>query len=1272
MDIPIMTPPPETTAPSAAISLWRRFREKEISYLTLPLLVMATVVEIVILSTGFMYQKTVCVPQGMGVTLFGIGPLGAVILAVELLKLPLAIWTAARKGWLKAFMIAVGLPLICVLTFQLVKDMAVYEMGVAMVPATELRDKAATEELKIKRLNEELENQTKDGNSVQSFVDAKRAERDRKLAELTSRQEKAKSEIEESLKRNDATRTDAITLTDYQKKELAEVEIRQAKLIQQCEADSAQLTKAIAELRSRREIELYRAKDWNAEEARIENAYKSRLSYYTNRKNAYEKAKAEYDKATRLERAILPTPVDPGVPPEREVNKLLKPTLLTELESQISTKEAELVAVNNRRRDGVATIESDARRIREDFDRRSASKREETDRKREELLAARTALVKETAAESEKIDREFNTAVAKEQATLAGRRPLDTVRGELDEARKRAEGFYEKRVEAIKETQVHRIATTVEIVRGILFGEHPLPASATSKERGDALTNQIDMVRISVYPAFAFIVAFLPTLMVEVGFSTLFKQGRAKPPHRLGFFGRGLHRLYILAGRRKILRAERLAAEVAAEAAKREQSLALAKQEADAALVAQTAELRSAQETVTALNKRHAEDVRRKEESWKARFESMSEALNRAVLEKDELSDLQKSEVERQVRLRQGEWLDRIELLRKEIDAQRDAADAERTKLMHEHQEQLTVASEDAKSQVALIRRQASDAALAAVEKSAKLAHELKEAAHAREEAENRLKQQTESLTTRLEQAKEDAVRDLEKAARREAHRLESQQLDFAKTLRQREDDFAHKLKQQEQELNLAFEARLIEAKDKAEKEARRRETELERELETRAHELDTRREQQLRQLEEAAQTRLKQREQQLQAQTAVLIAENRTQTELELRRQETEFKARLEAQTREAEATLRERLQQQEMLFLSKMKQRELDLIARADANEAESQNRTAAELRAREAELERLSEARARALEERLAQEAKQKEESFNLKLRQREQQLLAQADARIAELQAQAEQEARRREIEAAQVKQQLLAQADTRHTELLAKLELEARRREQDALRTKQREMELSAQLAARDEDRKNAERKWEVELQTVRANTAELLANTEKDRDDARKAAAEEIRRRESDAARAKLRESEHAAQLAALSEERKIAERAMETEIQSLRANTEAQLARVEKERDEARKVAVEETRRREQDAARAKQRETEHAAQSAAQSEERKRAEHTWETEMQALRAGTEAQLARTEKERDEARKTAAESVRQVQSLEEKLTEFSALFTGWKGGQPK
>src|SRR6266478_8473084 len=170
-------------------SPWQRLKTKRISYLTLPLLIMATVTEFVILATGWRYQQVVCLPKGMGVTFFGIGPIGATILAVELLKLPLAAWTASRHGWQKGFMLLVGLPLICVLTFQLVKDMAVYEMGTALAPASQMLEKAAAEEIKITQLNGEL-----------AAIDGKRAERERKLTELAGKQAKAKADLEESLK----------------------------------------------------------------------------------------------------------------------------------------------------------------------------------------------------------------------------------------------------------------------------------------------------------------------------------------------------------------------------------------------------------------------------------------------------------------------------------------------------------------------------------------------------------------------------------------------------------------------------------------------------------------------------------------------------------------------------------------------------------------------------------------------------------------------------------------------------------------------------------------------------------------------------------------------------------------------------------------------------------------------------------------------------------------------------------------------------------------
>jgi len=130
----------------------------------------------------------------------------------------------------KGFMLIVGLPLICVLTFQLVKDMAVYEMGVAMTPASQMLEKAMDEDTKIAQLNDDL-----------AAIQTKKVDRESKLAELAARKAKAIADLEDALKRNDESRSDAISLTDYQKKELSDVASREATIIQQFNADTEQI-----------------------------------------------------------------------------------------------------------------------------------------------------------------------------------------------------------------------------------------------------------------------------------------------------------------------------------------------------------------------------------------------------------------------------------------------------------------------------------------------------------------------------------------------------------------------------------------------------------------------------------------------------------------------------------------------------------------------------------------------------------------------------------------------------------------------------------------------------------------------------------------------------------------------------------------------------------------------------------------------------------------------------------------------------------------------
>ncbi len=1156
---------------------------------------MATVTEFVILATGWKYQQIVCLPKGMGVTFFGIGPIGATILAVELLKLPLAIWTASRQGWQKKMMLLVGLPVICLLTFQLVKDMAVYEMGVALTPASQMLEQASKEETKISQLKGEL-----------AAIEAKKADRDHKLAELTATKAKAEAELEDALKRNDETRQDAISLTDYQKQQLSEVQSREANLIKQFDADTAQLTKAIAELRAHRQTELPLATKWNAEQARIENAYNTKLAAYTNKKAKYEKDKAEYDHASYLKRLVMMEPVDPGVPPVREDNTFLKP-LVADIEAQISTKEAELLAVNNKRREAVAQVEADAHRVRAGFDSRSVTKREEADHKRTELLAARTALGTQWAAEQKQINLEFKESAQK----------IDGINAEIDTCTKNAEGFYEAREASIKNTQVYRIATTVEIVRGLLLGQRPVSIKATSKERGDLYTDQISMVRIWVYPVLAFIVAFLPTLLVEVGFSTIFHPEKQRPAYRIGFFGRRLHWLYIRAGRQKILRAERIAREASARITERDKAVTLANAAAEKALtvanndVAQAmaaanaavekaradkeAALQAAQEAILAAAAENAEQLRKNKDEWAVKLAGMADSLNRTVIEKDALRDLQKSEIERQIQMRQNAWSDRLTQLRQELDDQRAAAETERTALIQEHHQKLMEVSEESKTQVFQARRAMADAEFAGVEKFAKLSHDLKQALHARDEAESQLKHQADSLSLKLAQAQEDAAREIEKAGRQEKHRLERQQLDFEKTLRQREEDLEHRLKKNEQELSAAFDARLTEEKTKVEQDARRREVELERQSEARIREQEARWHQEIQQLEAASQARLQERDQQLQAQTEIRLSDVQVQAEQALRRRESEFERQLEVQSREADTRLRQELQQKELAFHARVKQREKELTAQAATREIELQNQWAADLRTREEEFERQAEARVHATETRLGYEAQQKEEAFKLSMRQREHQLQTQFDARQAELQTQWEQSLHSHEQE-----WERNAEARARATESRWQAELQ------------QKEESFQSKLRQRDEQ-------VQAKLNSARA---ELQAKHE-----------QELRRRDAELADAGLRAS---------------------TELES----------KLRQEMQQKNEIAE----------AKAKHREQDLVNQLTAQAEAHRAAQAQWETESkEKIRATTEhfkALQDRIERECEDAKALASERLRRAQNLEKKLTEASLFLNGWKNGK--
>ena len=95
--------------------------------------------------------------------------------------------------------------------------------------------------------------------------------------------------------------------------------------------------------------------------------------------------------------------------------------MLAEIEAQIKAKEAELIAVNTKRRDGVAQVGADARRLREDFDRRPGTKREETDRKREELLAGMAALVRKARRKRSRLNRSLRRPLKEDTLRASAR-----------------------------------------------------------------------------------------------------------------------------------------------------------------------------------------------------------------------------------------------------------------------------------------------------------------------------------------------------------------------------------------------------------------------------------------------------------------------------------------------------------------------------------------------------------------------------------------------------------------------------------------------------------------------------------------------------------------------------------------------------------------------------------------------------------------------------------------------------------------------------------
>src|SRR5262249_49638615 len=152
--------------------------------------------------------------------------------------------------------------------------------------------------------------------------------------------------------------------------------------------------------------------------------------------------------------------------------------------------------------------------------------------------------------------------------------------------------------------------------------------------------------------------------------------------HRLGWFGRRMHELYIRAGRQKMARLERIAEEASAQISNRERALAHERETAGRTIAEKDLELMGVRGSADSAAAQYEQQLKQVEGEWIAKYTELADSLNRAISEKDALRDLQKSEVERQIQLRQNSWSDRLAHLRQELDEQRTAAEAERTAMI--------------------------------------------------------------------------------------------------------------------------------------------------------------------------------------------------------------------------------------------------------------------------------------------------------------------------------------------------------------------------------------------------------------------------------------------------------------------------------------------------------------------------------------------------------------------------------------------------------------
>ena len=211
-----------------------------------PLVAVAVLVEIGVLFFVYQYEVTQA-PVGV-FTLWGISALGAILLLVECLKLPTAFWLAGRKGlFRKAILSVVLLTPLCLITWEVTKDMATNEVVLSLEPAVQLEKEAAGLEARNVDIRDSLARRQDDAEGAEIALEKLRKESASHLSDL---QDRRKVEIANFMSADESISRD-FGNTPAEKSERVNLENRRSEIQSRFDADYALLQVALKDEENR-------------------------------------------------------------------------------------------------------------------------------------------------------------------------------------------------------------------------------------------------------------------------------------------------------------------------------------------------------------------------------------------------------------------------------------------------------------------------------------------------------------------------------------------------------------------------------------------------------------------------------------------------------------------------------------------------------------------------------------------------------------------------------------------------------------------------------------------------------------------------------------------------------------------------------------------------------------------------------------------------------------------------------------------------------------